>query len=147
MTTPANVPVELVYNKTWEEEFTYLDENGDPVDLSAYEARLQVRAQASRYGTTGTAVIDKNTEDDTTEIFITTSSNPDYGTVACAVRVKIAVADVNLTNPTNARVLRGSYRRGTGYGYGIELYKPLETPEYVVPLSEGDITTYGSTVR
>lgn len=136
-TTAASTPVQTQYGCVWEEDFTYLDADGNAIDLAGYAARLQVRAEAARYGLTGAALIDKNSEDHPTEILLTTS--PSHGATVCVVRLRIPVADVNLINPTNLRKVKGP-------GMGIQLYLIAE-PTYVVPLAEGVVTCLGSTVR
>ena len=48
--TPAQASLTVVRGATWEDEITYRDEAGQAIDLTGYEARMQVRTLAGQYG-------------------------------------------------------------------------------------------------
>ena len=50
--TPASFSLPVVRGTTWEDSFDYRDADGVAIDLTGYEARMQVRTLAGRFGTT-----------------------------------------------------------------------------------------------
>lgn len=135
----ASVALLLQRGATWEDDFTYTDEDGAGVDLTGFKARLQVRTIAGRFGTTTatTLLLEKTSAANPTELLFATS--PDHDDVLCVVRVKIPVADVELLNANN--------EKKTKVAFGIELFKDSETPVYVIPLCEGTLSVRGELVR
>ncbi len=133
--TPALYSMQVTRGSTWEDEFVYTDANGDEIDLTGYEARMQVRTMAGRYGetTTSTLLLDIGT----------TGMDPSmlWDTAADGRLLIKCPPDVHTTlNPTNVRRI--------AYSYSIEIYLPAGAdPEYVIPLVKGLIYSYGETTR
>ncbi|HZX79868.1 MAG TPA: hypothetical protein VFE72_02805 [Lysobacter sp.] len=132
----VNWPLRLVRLTTWEGDFfQYVDENDQPVDLSGYEARMQIRTEQARYGQTTTATL---------LLELTTANGMLVWHPTELGRVDIAVdaADTAVLNPKNLRRQR--------YAYWLEVYRPApdaDTPEYVIPLAEGTLTVYARGYR
>ena len=62
--TPASYSMKVVRGSTWEDEFVYTeDDQVTPIDMTGYEARMQVRTAAGQYGlsTTDTLVLELTT--------------------------------------------------------------------------------------
>ena len=133
--TPANSALTVQRGATWEDEFTYLDENGLPIDLTGYEARMQVRTLATRYGTGATGVMLEAS---------TTGANPllVWDTAATG-RLRI------VARPDQHEALNAGNAKKAKYAYAIELYKPdpSGTGEYVLPFVEGNLTVRGEVAR
>ena len=131
------------YSMTWtrgatvEDQFDYADAAGLPIDMTGYEARMQVRTVAGRYGTTtaSTLLLELDTTDADPFLFIET---PPDGTVPSRVRITIPPADHAVLNPSNAKKVK--------YAFALEIYQD-GPPEYVIPLVAGAITVLGETTR
>lgn len=127
------------YSMTWtrgatiEDEFAYTDANGVAINLTGYEARMQVRTLAGQYGTTTTTTL---------LLELTTANGLLVWDTAATGRLLIVVppaGHANL-NPDNAKKVR--------YAYSLELYVPAGVdPEYVIPLVCGKINVLGETTR
>ena len=110
---PASV---VPLGTTWEESWQLLqEEDGPPVDLTGYEARMQVRDPVTRE-----LVLELSTDNGRLSIV------PADG----EVNLTVAAADTWIASPLNAR------RRCR---WDCELYQPAqdERPEYVIPLFSG----------
>lgn len=136
--TPASYSMTVVRGSTWEDEISYTDEAGEPIDLTGYEARMQVRTPTGQYGTSTT---DSLLLELTTENGLLVIDTPDGGTVPNRVRIEVAPTDHAALNPDNAKAVK--------YVYSLELFIPAEgeTPEYVVPLVAGSVSVRGETTR
>jgi hypothetical protein len=132
--TPASAGLKAVRGATWEDTFTYNDPDGEPVDLTGYEARMQVRTLDGQYGltTTDTLVMELTTENGRLSI-----DEPESGVVALRVEAEDMVA----LNPAN--------EKKDVLAYSLELFIPAagSTPEYVIPLVQGKVTVLGETTR
>lgn len=134
--TPASANLVVVRGSTWEDEFTYLQPDGvTPVDLTGYEARMQVRTSEGRHGTTGaeTVVMELTTNG--------VDKRLSWDTAATGrLRLLVSAEDTVDLNPSNAKKVK--------LFYGIEVFIPagLE-PEYVVPLAQGSISVRAEVVR
>lgn len=132
--TPASHGLTIVRGSTWEDEFTYTDENGAAVDLTGYEARMQVRTDDGRYGTTGaeSLLLELSTANGMIEW-----DTADIG----RLRITVPPAGHAALNPDNERKAR--------YAYAIEVFKPAdgEIAEYVIPLVGGNLTVLGEITR
>lgn len=138
--TPSSAPLRVVTGSTWEDFFDYFEDDGvTPIDLAAYEARMQVRTPKGKYGVTTaeTLLLELLTTGVTPLLFI---EIPPGGTVANRVRIKVDVETHRVLNPLNKdRVV---------LPYGVELYIPAGTePEYVIPYVQGDVRVAGELVR
>ncbi len=132
--TPATAALTVVRGATWEDEFTYTDENGVAVDLTGYEARMQVRTADAMFGTTGaeTLLMELSTNDPALNLVWDTAAEG-------RLRVRVA-ADLTLAlNPENAKKV--------SLVYGLELYRDELDGEYVIPLVQGKLTVLGEVVR
>lgn len=138
--TPSNSLLTVVTGSTWEDFFDYLEDDGvTPIDLSDYEARMQVRTEDGAYGTstTDTLLLELLSTGLTPRLFIEV---PPGGTVKNRVRIKVDVEDHRVLNPDNERRIRQAY--------GVELYIPAGTdPEYVLPYVQGPVVISGERVR
>lgn len=140
--TPADSAIEIVRGATWEDYWDYYEDDGvTPIDLDAYEARLQVRSEDGIYGTTTstTLLLEALTTGASPKLFIETvpgSASPAKN----RVRVKVSAADTVVLNPDNERRVR--------HGYGIEVFIPAGAePEYVLPYAQGWANVHGERVR
>lgn len=124
----------VVRGSTWDEEFSYADANGNAIDLTDYEARMQVRTVLGQYGTT--------TADTLVLELLTTGSDPllTWDTAANGRLVLHARPDQHaVLNPDNAKKVK--------YVYSIEVYKPEGSGEFVIPLVTGKVTVQGEVTR
>lgn len=137
--TPAAHSMTVVRGSTWEDTLDYTDEADAPVDLTGYQARMQVRTVEGRYGTTAldTLVMELQTGGVAPQLVIET---PPGGTVPNRTRITVAAIDTLDLNPDNAKKVK--------LAYSIELFIPAGAePEYVIPLVEGSITVKGEVTR
>lgn len=129
----ANFSLRCTRGATWDDEFTYQDGDGTAVDLTGFQARMQVRTEAGQFGLSGdtTLVLELSTANGALAI-----DEPASGVVA----LKVEAGETLLLNPLNEQ-------RHVLF-YGLELFKPEGAdPEYVIPLVQGRLTVYGETVR
>lgn len=131
--TPATFNLQVVRGATWEDDFEYQDEDGQPFDLAGYEARMQIRTQAGRYGLS---------EAETLVMELTTGNGrlsipePGDGRVVLLV----SAADTEMLNPSNERKVK--------LAYSVELYRPVGVDlEYVIPLVAGSLSVRGEVTR
>jgi hypothetical protein len=119
--TAAKYNMIVTRGSTWEDEFTYTDDAGTAIDLTGYEARLQVRTTAGQYGT--------STTDTLLLELSTTGADPQL------------LWDTAVLNPTNVAKAR--------LVYALEIYQPPAgaDPEYVIPFVQGRLSVLGETVR
>lgn len=136
--TPGRLSLPVVRGATWEDYIDYNNEDGTPIDLAGYEARLQVRDIDVAYELGTAPVLEALTTGAAPEL---TLEVPPGGTVKSRLWVRVRDLDrVKLLNPDNERRIKRAY--------GIELYKPAGAePEYVVPFVEGKLTVRGELVR
>lgn len=137
--TPSTANIEMVRGATWIETWDYADEDGNPIDLDGYEARMQVREKDYAYGTTTstTLLAEFLSAGDGAQLEIVI---PPGGSVKSRVQLRVEAEDNTALNASNERKAK--------YAYGLELYIPEATdPEYVLPLAQGDITAHGERVR
>lgn len=131
--TPASYAMTVQRGATWEDEFTYTDDDGLPIDLTGYEARMQVRTLATRYGTSTTGLMLELSTTGTDPLLV-------WDTAATG-RLRI------VARPDQHAALNASNAKKAKYAYAIELHKPDGTGEYVLPLVEGALTVRGETTR
>ena len=133
--TPAQASLTVVRGATWEDEITYRDEAGQAIDLTGYEAKMQVRTLAGQYGADliGSLVYQFTTSGGQLTLDI-----PPGETVPCRVRIAVPAADHALLNPANIKK--------AVYAYAIDLTLP-GSPNYVIPLVAGKVTVRGNTIR
>lgn len=133
--TPATASLTVVRGATWEDEFTYTDDTGAPVDLTGYEARMQVRQLDSMYGTTGaeSLVMELSTTGTAPQLSWDTAADG-------RLRLRVDAVDTVVLNPENEKKV--------SLAYGLEVYFPEGVePEYVIPLVQGKLTIMGEVVR
>lgn len=118
---------------TWEDEFTYTDDDGTPIDLTGYEARMQVRTLATRYGTSTAGLM--------LELFTTGVEPLLVWDTAATGRLRI------IARPDQHAVLNPANARKAKYAYAIELFKPDGAGEYVLPLVTGPLSVRGEVAR
>ena len=134
---PAKYNMKIVRGATWEDQFSYTeDDETTPIDLTGYEARMQVRSVAGRFGSTTT-----------TSLFLeltTTGTDPLlYWDTAAEGVLKI------LASPEQHEALNPRNAQQVQYYYSIEIYRPASgpDPEYVIPLVQGVLTVLGEVTR
>lgn len=131
--TPASFSLQVVRGATWEDDFEYRDDAGVPFDLTGYQARMQVRTLAGRYGLTDAETLVLALSTTGTGLSIPA---PETGRVVLLV----PAAETVVLNPDNLKK--------TKLAYSLELYRPGGTDlEYVIPLVEGSITVRGEVTR
>ena len=131
--TPADYSLTVVRGATWEDEFTYVDPAGDAINLTGYQARMQVRTKQGQYGmsTADTLVLELSTVDGGLSI-----PEPENGQVL----LRVEADDTDVLNPENAKKRK--------LVYSLDLYRPAGAdPEYVIPLVKGSVTVQGQTTR
>jgi hypothetical protein len=136
---PVSYSMTVQRGATWEQDFFYTEDDGvTPIDLAGYEARMQVRRPAGRYGltTTDTLVLELNSTgvNPLLELFV-----PAGGTVRNGIRIRVSATGTEVLNPDNLKKVK--------LVYGLELYRPIPAPDYVIPLFEGTLTCRGEVVR
>nr|WP_276517713.1 hypothetical protein [Stenotrophomonas acidaminiphila] len=125
--------MQVVRGATWEDDFEYQDEDGQPFDLAGYEARMQVRTLDGRFGLTDaeTLVMELTTGNGRLSI-----PDPGDGRVVLLV----SAVDTEMLNPSNERKVK--------LAYSVELYRPVGADqEYVIPLVEGSLSVRGEVTR
>jgi hypothetical protein len=127
--------MQVVRGATWEDEFVYtLADGTTPVDLTGYEARMQVRTVDGKFGLSAA---------ETLVLELTTANGLLVWDTAAAGRLTIVVpaADTEALNPENLAKVK--------LVYSVELYRPGvdPAPEYVIPLVTGSITVLGEITR
>lgn len=132
--TPASYSMQVVRGATWEDEFSYKDANGAPIDLTGYEARMQIRTLAGQYGlsTADTLVMELTTAGADGRLIWDTAATG-------RVRILVSAADTLLLNPDN--------RKKVKLVYALEFYRPAPAPEYVLPVVAGKVSVRGETTR
>lgn len=133
--TPAAYNMIVTRGATWEDEFTYKDAAGAVINLTGYEARMQVRTLAGQYGTsTATTLVME---------LLTTGVLPKllWSTAATGrLLIKVSAADTVALNAGNLKKVK--------LAYSLELYLPAgASPEYVIPLVRGTLVVLGETTR
>ena len=128
--TPASFSLPVVRGTTWEDSFDYRDADGVAIDLTGYEARMQVRTLAGRFGTTTSTTLLLSLS--------TTGVDPllvwdtaDIGRVR-VYALPAAHADLN---PDNAKKVK--------YAYWLEFYDG----DHVLPVVTGTLTAHGTGYR
>ncbi|WP_454262134.1 hypothetical protein [Pseudoxanthomonas mexicana] len=131
--TPANYSLTVVRGATWEDEFTYVDPAGVAIDLTGYEARMQVRTKEGQFGT---STADTLVLELTTTNGLLTIPEPENGQVL----LRVEADDTLPLNPDNLKKRR--------LVYSLNLYDPDGmAPDYVIPLVQGGVTVLGSVIR
>ncbi len=128
--TPASFSMPVVRGTTWEDAFEYRDADGVAIDLTGYEARMQVRTIAGRYGTTTatTLLLELSTEGVDPLLVWDTA---DVG----RVRVYALKDQHDALNPDNAKKVK--------YAYWLEFYDG----DHVLPVVAGVLTARGTGYR
>ena len=128
--TPGTFSLPIVRGATWEDAFEYRDADGVAIDLTGYEARMQVRTLAGRFGTTTSTTLLLSLS--------TTGVDPllvwDTADVG-RVRVYALPAAHAALNPSNAKKVK--------YAYWLEFYDG----DHVLPVVTGTLTAQGTGYR
>lgn len=128
--TAATYNMTVTRGATWEDEFTYTDDAGVAINLTGYEARMQIRELGDAFGLTTTPVLTLTTTGVTPLLVWDTAANG-------RLRVEASPTQHTLLNPLNLRRVK--------YAYSIEVY--TTSPEYVLPFVTGKITVKGEVTR
>lgn len=131
--TAASYSMRVTRGSTWEDVFTYTEDDQTPIDLTGYQARMQVRTVAGQYGLTGS---------DSLVMELTTANGRLFFDPAedGVLRIRVEAADTLPLNPDNLRKVK--------HVYSLELFRPAGLdPEYVVPLVAGSISVLGEVTR
>lgn len=132
--TPATYSMTVVRGSTWEDEVQYTDASGVPIDLTGYEARMQVRTVAGQFGltTAQTLLLELRTDGDDPLLSWDSAAE---GRLVIRARPDQHAA----LNPNNSRREK--------YVYSIEIYKDEGDGEYVIPLVQGSLSVAGEVTR
>lgn len=113
---------------TWTEQLTYKDANGDPIDLTTWSARMEVRASMSAPIATMT--------------LLSSDVSPDprlvLGGALGTINIVVEAIDTTAMINNNSE---------TKLVYGLELYKMSGPVEKVLSLLLGEITVSPEVVR
>ncbi len=128
--TPGTFCLPIVRGATWEDDFVYTDSAGVGIDMTGYEARMQVRTVAGRFGTTtaSTLMLELSTAGLDPLLVWDTA---DIGRVR-VYALPAAHADLN---PDNAKKVK--------YAYWLEFYDG----DHVLPVVTGTLTARGTGYR
>ena len=128
--TPASFSLPVVRGTTWEDSFDYRDADGVAIDLTGYEARMQVRTLAGRFCTTTSTTLLLSLS--------TTGVDPllvwDTADIG-RVRIYALPAAHAAINPDNAKKVK--------YAYWLEFYDG----DHVLPVVTGTLTARGTGYR
>lgn len=118
---------------TWVVSFQYTeDDEVTPVDLTGYEARMQIRTLDTMYG-------EQDPDDGLIAAYATTGVAPklvwDTASIGKVV-LTVPAADTDVLNPDNVAKVR--------YAYGVEAYT---AGGVVIQLATGKLTVRGEVVR
>lgn len=114
--TFGSYSITLPLGTTWEEQLVLMDASGDPMDLTGFEPRMQIRDED------GVVVLDLTPQ----EVFV------DAPATEGTVRIAVTPSRVNLLSPDNEqRVLT----------YDLDLRLPGVSPAdpYVIPAVRGRV--------
>jgi len=134
---PVSYSMTIQRGATWEQEFRYTEADGvTPIDLAGFEARMQVRRRVGQFGLSlaDTLILELTSLNGLIALF-----TPAGGTVRNGIRIQVPASGTAALNPDNLKRVK--------LVYGLELYRPLPAPEYVIPLFEGALTCRGEVVR
>lgn len=123
---PDAIALAVPLRTTWEEQWILTDDDGEPVDLTGYEFRMQVRAKEDAAG---------HAAGDLLLTIDTTAADPRATITPLAGQVNFAVSAVNIA------ALSPDWEKLKTV-WDAELYIPAAggDPEYVVPLVKGSTT-------
>lgn len=133
--TPASASLIVVRGSTWEDEFTYVDDDGVAINLTGYEARMQVRTEAGQFGTTTSTTL-------LMELLTTGASALLVWDTAALGKLRIVAPPAThaALNPLNLKKIK--------YTYSVEIFIPAGVnPEYVIPLAQGKACVHGEVTR
>lgn len=137
--TPATYSMPVVRGQTWDDYLDYVeDDEVTPIDLTGFQARMQVRTLEGEYGTTTTTtlVLELSTQNGLLEIV-----TPPGGVVPNRVQISVSPDGHAEINSLNAKK--------KPYAYALEVFRPAvgETPLYSLPLAKGRIGARGWGIR
>ena len=112
---PDPISITVPLRTTWEERWELMDEHGDPLDLTDYQFRMQVRDKVSR-----ALLLEVETEGSYATIDLLTG----------AINIVVPAEAVDGLSPDNLKV------KGV---FDAEIYVPGAS-EYVVPVLKGSVS-------
>ena len=112
---PDPISITVPLRTTWEERWELMDEHGDPLDLTDYQFRMQVRDKVSR-----ALLLEIGTEADYAVIDLPTG----------AIDIPVPAEVVEALSPDNAKVKAV---------FDAEIYIPGAS-EYVIPVLKGSVS-------
>ncbi|MCS7001217.1 MAG: hypothetical protein NZ518_00055 [Dehalococcoidia bacterium] len=101
MMIPARYDPVVVRGDTWRERIEYRDDDGTPIDLTGYQARMDVRLPSGRWGTTTATTLVASYGTSTGHMTIT-------GPLG-RIDLVVPPAQTELLSPSNARVRKLAY--------------------------------------
>lgn len=125
MPSPARHTFSVYQGQTWEETLTVENADGSPMDLTGFEARMQIRADLS-----DTDVI-LELDGDNGRLEITDAANGEITLTVSAADT----AGLDLAFDTQTWV------------YDLEVYRADPPPEYVQRILEGAVIAYPEVTR
>ena len=112
---PDPISITVPLRTTWEERWELMDEHGDPLDLTDYQFRMQVRDKATR-----ALLLEVETEGSYATIDLLTG----------AINIVVPAEAVDGLSPDNLKV------KGV---FDAEIYIPGAS-EYVIPVLKGSVS-------
>lgn len=137
--TAARTSLTAARGGTWEDFLDYYDEDGQPIDLTGYAAKLQVWPYDQLYGLTTTPLLELTSAAGQLVIEAIAGSG---STAKNRVRIaQIPPADFAMLNPTNDKKAK--------YGFAANVWLPGVAPEpdYVLPYAIGALNVQGTGIR
>ncbi len=125
MSAPGNYNFKVYQGATWDEEIQLRNADQTPMNLTGFQARMQVRETIESTAT----LLDLN--DTNTRLTVTDAT-------AGKIRLLVAAADTALL-PLNFEKQR--------YVYDLELFRPSPAPEYVRRVLQGRVDCYPEVTR
>ncbi len=122
----------LTRGSTWTESFTYTDAAGDPIDLTGFVARMQIRTLAGRTGlsTADTLVMELASDGGSPRLFITPAEGK--------IDLVVAAADTASLSPLNQPIR---------HVYELELVDTNTTPNTIIPFLAGRVRVRPEIIR
>ena len=122
---PINYTVRIYQGATWRLEATFSDANGDPIDLSAYAGRMQIRRDA--------------VVDNAVLTLESTDSDIEFGDAAKNLVVKISATETAALPTNNVEV--------DNWVYDLKIWETADPDYTTIRLLEGCVEVYPAVTR
>lgn len=137
--TAARTSLTAVRGGTWEDFLDYYDEDGQPIDLTGYEGKLQVWPYDQLYGLASTPLLELTTQAGQLVIEAIPGA-----TSTAKNRLRIAQLPPDafaMLNPANDKKAK--------YGFAANVWLPgvAPAPDYVLPYAIGTLNVQGTGIH